>query len=234
MRPGARRVVARTLFRLADAGRSACRRRPPTRRWSTARFPDPGVRVVYNAFDSEAIGAEAAPSGQGADGADRRGRGRDHAHAEGPADGGPDVAPAARRALRDRRALHPRGGRAPRGGRRSQPDGRRIPAGRRARAALRPGARLLPALHARGVRLLGRRGDAARLPAGGERPVRPARGGRTVRPLRAARRSRGRGSGPATRAGRATWTSPSARAPGSSASSRVTDAARSWQRSWTA
>ena len=61
MRPGARRVVARTLFRLADA--VVCVSEAAAEEAVVnGKVPRSRVRVVYNAFDSEAIGAEAVPS----------------------------------------------------------------------------------------------------------------------------------------------------------------------------
>jgi glycosyltransferase involved in cell wall biosynthesis len=61
MRPGARRVVARTLFRLADA--VACVSEAAAEEAVVnGKVPRSRVRVVYNAFDSEAMGAGAVRS----------------------------------------------------------------------------------------------------------------------------------------------------------------------------
>ena len=61
MRPGARRLVARALFRLADVvicvSEAAADEAVVNGNIARAR-----LRVVYNAFDSEAIGTEAAPA----------------------------------------------------------------------------------------------------------------------------------------------------------------------------
>lgn len=61
MRPGARRLVARTLFRLADVV-ICVSEAAADEAIINGRIPSARVRVVYNAFDSEAIGAEAAPA----------------------------------------------------------------------------------------------------------------------------------------------------------------------------
>jgi glycosyltransferase involved in cell wall biosynthesis len=60
MRPGPRRAIARTLFRLADVVICVSEAAADEAVVNGA-IPQSRLRVVYNAFDSEAIGAEVAP-----------------------------------------------------------------------------------------------------------------------------------------------------------------------------